>query len=123
LHPLLQLDPDLEKNFDVIVAQCDKRAVALAMEYRNIANAYLSRREIDTLEEVALSPLEGVNRMLVADKIQNYKDFMAHHYETHPRRRELNEYFHNWFERLGEDRMGNLHWVDWIASLESLHTK
>ncbi len=100
LHPLFQSDEDVLKNISRI-SEFDPKIVALTMEYRNIANAYLSRRKIISLEEIALSPLTEVNQMLIADKIQNYKDFMQYHFGKHERSAELFEYFQNWFERLG----------------------
>lgn len=45
--------------------------------------------------------------MLVADKVQNYKDFSLYHADTHPRAKELERYFQNWFCRLNIDRNGN----------------
>jgi hypothetical protein len=47
-----------------------------------------------------LSPLEEVNKMLVADKIQNRKDFEIYHKENHPRAVELDKYFKNWLLKL-----------------------
>ena len=38
--------------------------------------------------------------MLRADKVQNYKDFLAHHVKSHPRRDALDRYFRNWLSRL-----------------------
>lgn len=100
IHPLVQRDEDLALNWEKVIANCDRYAIMLAMEYRNVANQYLSKRIISSLDEIALSPLADVNEMLVADKIQNWKDFVTFHYDTHPRRHELTDYFDNWLVRL-----------------------
>lgn len=47
-----------------------------------------------------IAPIPNVNVMLCADKIQNYKDFLLYHKNTHPRAKELDEYFNNWFKAL-----------------------
>jgi hypothetical protein len=78
--------------------------LALALEYRNIANATLSHRQISGPRDIPLSPLKVVNEMLVADKIQNFKDFLIHHRTTHARHRELTTYFVHWLNRLGITR-------------------
>jgi hypothetical protein len=101
LHPLFQNDEDFAKNYGIINRMSiDPYVVMLTIEYRNIANQYLSHRKIDSLEEISLSPMEEVNEMLIADKIQNYKDFLIYHDGVHPRSNELNEYFNNWLKRL-----------------------
>ena len=41
-----------------------------------------------------------VRHLLVADKIQNYKDFMKYHFGKHERTKELFQYFNNWFDFL-----------------------
>jgi hypothetical protein len=61
----------------------------------------LSTRAIGSPEDIPLSPLAAVNTMLVADKIQNRKDFLAQHRANHPRAAELDRYFRLWLERLG----------------------
>lgn len=99
IHPIVQADVDLLKNIHRI-KNVDGHVVALAMEYRRVANAYLSPRVIKSIDEIELSPLEDVNDMLRADKLQNEKDFRKHHLGTHPRSKELEEYFLNWFKRL-----------------------
>lgn len=38
--------------------------------------------------------------MLIADKVQNYKDFEIYHKSTHPRSKELDQYFKNWLQKL-----------------------
>lgn len=100
LHPLFQGDADLARTMLTDLSALKPEVVLLAMEYRSVANAYLSRREIQSLAEIRLSPLAEVNQMLVADKIQNYKDFARFHRATHPRAEALERYFQNWFERL-----------------------
>lgn len=101
LHPLVQNDADFSNNIKIFDNDnVDKRALALALEYRNIANQYLSHRAISSIKEINLSPLKEVNDMLIADKIQNYKDFILYHQRTHPRRVELTQYFENWLWRL-----------------------
>jgi len=88
----------------------DRHVLLLAMEYRNIANATLSHRTIATAADIPLSPLPEVNAMLVADKVQNRKDFILHHARSHPRSKELDRYFRLWLERLGvsESQFGEL---------------
>lgn len=75
-------------------------AVLLAMEYRNIANQYLSHRVINSIDDIELGPVPGIRQMLIADKIQNYKDFLIYHKDTHERAAELDEYFKNWLAKL-----------------------
>lgn len=104
LHPMFQSDDDLYKNFhevDAMVRDGVRPTVlALVMEYRNIANATLSRREIRGVDDIPLSPVEEVNDMLRADKVQNRKDFLLYHVRTHERRDALDRYFRLWLERL-----------------------
>lgn len=99
LHPLVQGDDDLRANFGAL-ASFDADVVALAMEYRWIANGYLSPHPSRPPSEITLSPLAAVNRMLVADKVQNYKDFLRYHRDSHPRADRLDEYFRQWLQRL-----------------------
>ncbi len=100
LHPLTQDDDNLKANFNMLTKDVNPYNLGLSIEYRNTANAYLSKREISTIEEIHLSPLSEVNDMLIADKIQNYKDFLIYHKDTHPRRKELDHYFNNWLDKL-----------------------
>lgn len=98
IHPLIQDDGDLYDNIQNVAARAHPMAVAYALEYRNIANAYLSHKTVDV---IALSPLPAVNAMLVADKVQNRKDFELYHKDTHARSSVLDAYFKRWLERLG----------------------
>lgn len=102
LHPIYQNNSDLFQAYNDTKPNSliSLKIMILTMEYRNIANAYLSTRHIDSIEDIQLSPLPEVNIMLLADKIQNHKDFKLYHSDTHPRAKELEEYFQNWFKRL-----------------------
>lgn len=105
LHPLLQADDDLRDNYlNVLQTLYDVPgggfSLLLAMEYRSVANAHLSHH-IKPEGGIRLSPLYMVNVMLVADKVQNRKDFEIFHANTHERRNRLSEYFSEWLEALG----------------------
>ena len=101
LHPIFQADIDLSINYGTVdYSKVDPKVIVLAMEYRSVANEYLSKRFVSSLEDIRLSPLKEVNDMLVADKVQNYKDFLLHHAENHPQAKELDEYFKNWLKKL-----------------------
>lgn len=104
LHPLIQADADLVAqlpNLDAL--DTTPSIVALALEYRHVANAALSTREFVDATAIALSPVAEVNTMLVADKVQNRVDFLRYHRATHPRSAALDRYFRLWLERLGVD--------------------
>jgi len=101
LHPIIQSDEALRENIDILNdINISNKAIVFTIEYRSIANAYLSTRKICSIDEIKISPLKDVNDMLIADKIQNYKDFEKYHKGTHPRSAELTEYFENWLTRL-----------------------
>lgn len=97
LHPLFQNNDSFIVNKKKDFSDINTEALLVAMEYRKTANSYLSHNvESDYKESCSLE----VRDMLIADKVQNYKDFITYHSTTHPRRRELYNYFHNWFEIL-----------------------
>jgi hypothetical protein len=100
LHPLFQGDSDLlaTAGRDGGLVGLDPLAIAGAVEYRHVANNYLSFHASQT---PALSPLAAVNEALVADKVQNRKDFERYHRGTHPRSARLAEYFSEWLTALG----------------------
>jgi len=107
LHPLVQTDEALAAHFDTVLdagPTLHPRSIGLAMEYRSVANAFLSPMEshpgYDDPNLIRLSPLPEVNQMLVADKVQNYQDFLHHHRDTHPRADVLHRYFRAWLSRL-----------------------
>ncbi len=104
LHPLLQDDDALAACLkpDSVFARyaLSPEVVALAMEYRACANAYLSRHYRGPDDAIVLSCLPEVVDMLVADKVQNRKDFELFHLESHPKSAVLAGYFGNWLRRL-----------------------
>jgi len=97
LHPLLQDDEMFNKNKSKSFDGVDYEALILSVEYRRVANSYLSTMDINDF--VGFSCNE-VKQMLIADKIQNYKDFMKYHFGKHKRSNELHQYFSNWFDLL-----------------------
>ena len=99
LHPMLQADEDLIK-FDTSCVR-SLPALVLAMEYRRVANSYLSKHPGGSLVNIDLSPLPDVKIMLIADKVQNRKDFDLYHKATHPNSKRLTQYFNEWLEFLG----------------------
>lgn len=134
VHPIFQNDEDLAANY----TRCDDLhplVTLYALEYRNIANKFLSNKIIRepssarvwddrnkifikpagqyTLKAkhpIKLSPVFAVNEMLVADKVQNRKDFLRYHAATHERSEELDFYFKLWMEALeiSEERFQEL---------------
>lgn len=133
IHPLLQTDGELNSvgRHHVRSPLSAAFPVMLAMEYRARANDFLSDRigigGRGRIYEPAKTPEENregpwvqdppyiisgqphpgkmpeVKLMLIADKVQNYKDFQQYHINTHPRRVELTYYFNLWLDVLGVD--------------------
>lgn len=108
VHPIVQGDAELELAARTgALAPFATEVVILAMEYRNIANCFLSPMEehpgYEDAGKISLSPLPAVNQMLVADKVQNFKDFRQHHQTSHPRAARLERYFQRWLAALGVD--------------------
>lgn len=119
LHPLVQGDNEYaellarlanKSNTADPVHQIDPLVIALAVEYRHIANGYLSHHHAAYFEGtntngvtdgVRLSPSQEVNDMLVADKVQNRKDFDLKHVNSHAKAALLSSYFDAWQRKLG----------------------
>lgn len=102
VHPIVQSDDALvdylrirpeSQLAPVHVYKLTFSAIVLAMEYRRAANSYLS---FDKSSDYCGTPLSEVKDMLIADKVQNHKDFLRYHADTHPRHAELRTYFLNW---------------------------
>ena len=96
LHPLTQSDADLTQCVQHF-RSCDPYAVALVMEYRWIANQYTLHNLNSKNWVITHSPLAEVDTMLVADKVQNRKDFLKHFTPSnHPKYDDLVYYFDYW---------------------------
>ena len=102
LHPIVQNNLDLIANIEngILDIDIDAQTVVYAMEYGRVANLYLLPKFESENDIIELSPLNEVNLMLKADKIQNRKDFLKYHYDTHDKSKELNQYFKNWLNVL-----------------------
>lgn len=100
IHPMVQRDQDLANNYLKVCEELDSITVLLAMEYRNIANNFLSFN-VSFLTDIDVSPVYGVNQMLIADKVQNRKDFEIYHKDTHQDAKILELYFQKWLDALG----------------------
>jgi len=105
IHPIVQDDKAIAAAFEAGSALMRFRisplALVLAIEYRWIANSYLSQRRVTDPIQVKLSPRPEVQEMLVADKVQNRNDFELFHKGKHPRSKHLIHYFKMWMRVLG----------------------
>ena len=106
LHPILQSDDAVCNNIPLLNGYNNIRRIILTMEYRRVANNYLSKRTITSLDDIELSPMLEVNQMLWADKLQNQKDFRAYHLGKHDRSDILEQYFINWINKLKTNEIG-----------------
>lgn len=98
IHPIVQSDRDFRENLHKLT-MLNPVAVAMAVEYRNVANSYLSKDYHSPEDKIRLSSLPEVNLMLLADKVQNFRDLKRYNVD-HPRYDELCGYFHNWLRAL-----------------------
>ena len=97
IHPILQSDESFNSNYNMNFDGISTSSLLLAMEYRRVANSYLS---VNKIEDFVGFTNDKIKQMLYADKKQNEKDFAIYHEDTHPRSKELREYFDNWLNKL-----------------------
>lgn len=119
LHPLTQADEDLAVFAPAVAS--GPEILVNAIEYRNCANRYLSFHYGRDTRRARLSPLADVNDMLIADKVQNRKDFETFHKGSHKDSDRLDAYFKEWLDVLGvdEDRYQSLRQVITDRTLKS----
>lgn len=117
LHPLLQGDAEYALYHEQVAAITTPHIHTLTMEYRETANGYLSKRTIQSLEDIQMSVYPEVKDMLIADKIQNYKDFLLYHKGTHPNSDRLIQYFNDWLNKL-ECQQQFQQYMDYAKHLE-----
>ena len=122
IHPLVQ-DPviweamttDPSRPFAAIPDD----AMALAVGYRDAANAFLSA-DVDVPGR-GPGPVADpeVRAMLVADKVQNRADFERHHLGVHLRSDALVRYFRLWLDFLDVDEA---RYADLVAIMSAVPT-
>jgi len=113
LHPFVQCvnlvgtygktlltEKELEKHINIFEIEPDIAHELLL--YRKYANSYLCRPETDDYAyHEAVAAVEGLEqypnvvKMLIADKLQNFKDFLKYR-QDHPRKVPLTYYFRFW---------------------------
>jgi hypothetical protein len=114
LHPLLQSDEHLQDTLAAggHLSGQDPTAIVLAMEYRQRANAHLAKHAPKL--RPTWGPLDEVRQMLIADKMQNRKDFDLHLRGSVPNSDRLDAYFKEWFGSLG---ITEENYQAWVASV------
>ncbi len=102
LHPIFQGDQSLRRNLHLIkTIDPSPLVMTYVMEYRKVTEA--ARPGGSAPQK---SPLDHVNFMLKADKLQNWKDFQEYYPLMDPRTDKLEEYFQSWFRALGIEHPG-----------------
>ena len=96
VHPITQNNEYFDKYHHRLY-ELNGRTVLYAMEYAKTANNWLCGMP---RPKTPLSSIFEVNQMLVADKIQNRKDFEIYHKATHENSAALDQYFKDWLEVL-----------------------
>ena len=114
IHPIFQSENliDYRNDYLGMITDEDFIIAVLARKYSVLANRFLCKPETDNWDKTEIvrqlitanggGPIisADISNMLLADKTQNYKDFMLHHYGIHERSNELFNYFHLWIHVL-----------------------
>ena len=114
IHPIFQSENLIDYRNDYLGMSTDEDFIIVRLDekYSVLANTFLCRPQTDNWDksEIAKQLIaanncsyiisDDISNMLLADKTQNYKDFMLHHYGIHERSIELFNYFHLWIKVL-----------------------
>ena len=99
IHPIVQEQVNRSYLVSDLAGDIDPKVLQIAEEYAEKANVFLCKLETDYVCNIReVYDLVGkistdVAYMLLADKKQNYKDFLKYHQNSHPRARRLDLYF------------------------------
>lgn len=99
IHPIIQGDAEFHKEMrSRRLANADPWAIMLATEYRNFANSYLSTHRKPQMKYLQrrIRATRFMRELLIADKIQNKKDFYAQPKGTYENQYTLIYYFEVW---------------------------
>jgi hypothetical protein len=102
IHPLVQSDEDFDREMNqscLINEFISGPALFLALEYRHRANSHLSHMPSKV---PSFGHRKEVKHMLIADKVQNRKDFEKHlQGKEGVNSHRLNSYYKEWLKALG----------------------
>lgn len=118
VHPIFQ-DPDIP--VEIIQLYVDKfelstAVVCAALQYRKAANSFLPK-DVYTGRQPPVIFDQGIKFMLIADKIQNLKDFLKYFDKTSPRYKPLQTYFETWLAVLGAHTMAYANGLPQLRSM------
>lgn len=109
LHPIFQ---DGNQN-NVDLSGINKGVIKLAEKYAKLANSYLPKDYESPAPKVNN---EVLREMLLADKIQNYKDYKRYkHVFDEEKQNQLEIYFNNWFKTLNISLVGRNNLIEQIS--------
>lgn len=109
IHPVFQGDGNIQDSLhNHWGTDFDWQVILLAVEYRKAANSYLPnevgyfKEELVRRVKEPVIPVDHVRNMLIADKVQNYKDFLKYQNPIScNNHQQLCFYFNDWMEILG----------------------
>lgn len=130
IHPIFQFENLISYRNDYLGMITDEDFIIgdLARKYSILANRFLCKPETDNWYKTQIVRQliaanggshiipDNISNMLLADKTQNYKDFMLYHYGSHKRSFELFNYFQIWINVLNPTVINLTSLNNWISS-------